>query len=226
MDMKEIGKLNELTRELQKHGLAGNAAESAAIANRIIVQGQVNIPPPNITSENTFSIESQSDNPSSGSRLSQDNLDYGKRYDILLQRLERNIYSELDNLKQQMNKISLALVSMKTDSSASNPVPIVQISQENPVSAQVAGSVIADERTSESDISRQSHSRKDLPGTPSYDITDTSRMIEGLKASDSRVQTDTERRGENRKQESHPKGGDINRQDVSVEKIFYFGVKK
>jgi polyhydroxyalkanoate synthesis regulator phasin len=147
MDVEKLKKMNELSKELKKHGMADSTRDAFEQAGQMV------------RDEAVGDVISRSDKkPEQGSS-------FDRKYQIMLERQNRQIAQEVQALKQTVTELKEAVEQLKK---APKPTP--------------------DPRP-----------EPKPPGPPT-------------------VQSKL-------KKEEHPKQGGFTSEDVSVEKVFYFGKK-
>jgi hypothetical protein len=223
MDVHEIRRINDLSKELQKHGLARDAADGSMQARSCVAPEEYSMPSPKIKEENNISVDTSSSSFSSLSSLSSSsssnnatspvsidpNASHESKmhhFDSLLERFQKNIYTEMNSLREQMKKLSSQVETMKGNPnsgfSSSSPQSFPSQSSCDLAPDNSGCSISAPVNNDKLD----SNNKLDRPPPLS---TQQQQMLKRPEV-----------------KEDHPRMGSYTSADVSVDKFFYYGKSK
>lgn len=180
MDVEKLKKLNQLTKELQKHSFAFTSEDAFKQAEKVFdnVKNNLNTVEQTPPTEQTVIKESTNNNNSVSTENSTDYL-LQKKIEYLMEMSTKKFIQEIENMKTEIQNLNLQIQNMKNDQASQ------QLSQVQPTKT---------EETVEQPINdepKQSQTTSDSKKT----------------------------------NEPHPRQGNYKSEDVSIEKMFYFGNK-
>lgn len=97
MDVEKLKKMNELSKELKKHGMADSTREAFTQAGKMV------------RDEAVGDVISQSD------KKTEEPSSFDKQYQIMLERQNRQIASEINTLKQTVAELQKAVEQLKKE---------------------------------------------------------------------------------------------------------------
>lgn len=184
MDIEKLKKLNQLTKELQKHSFAFNSDEAFKQAGKVFEETGQKVTQTNDVRENQSEANTSQTNSSSTIRQAPDeSSDFllQKKIELMLEMNNKKIAEELQNLRAEIENLQSQIQKFRIEL------------QESAVK-----SVSSSQETSETQAP----------------VAEKQEELQKLNPP-----------SEPKSQDSHPRQGKYTPEDVSIEKMFYFGNK-